>query len=274
LRDGVPPECPGAVWAYIALAANEGMRGDLEGAVRVIAEGADALREASDEPRGLSFLYSAAANFHNLLGDHDAARVDADLALESARRSQNPTATASAQFARAVAIMRDDPAGAARALDESVALGRMGTSGGLLGFALSRRAVLRASAHDIEGARRDIREAVKHSHDRGDRPMLAVALECAVAVLQRLGRDEAAAVLVGAISAGVATGSGEPQSGALVADLRVAEAIDRARAALGKEQFAAAESRGAALTLDETVGYVLSVLDVLDVLDVAEPAVR
>lgn len=268
LRDGVPPECPGAVWAYIALAANEAMRGNLEAAVRVIADGAAALRAASDEPRGLSFLYSAAANFHNLLGDYDAARVDADLALESARRTQNPTATASAQFARAVAIMRDDPAGAARALDESVALGRMGTSGGLLGFALSRRAVLRASAHDIEGARRDIREAVKHSHDRGDRPMLGTALECAVAVLERLGRDEAAVVLAGGIASGVTTGIARPLPGANVADLGVGEALDRARTALGEEQYAAAESRGAELTLDETVAYVLNVLDVV------EPAVR
>jgi hypothetical protein len=256
------------VWAYIALAANESMRGDLAAAVRVIADGATALREASDEPRGLSFLYSAAANFHNLMGDYDAARVDADLALESARRSQNPTATASAQFAKAVAIMRDDPAGAARALDESIALGRLGTSGGLLGFALSRRAVLRAGAHDVEGARRDIREAVKHSHDRGDRPMLAVALECAVAVLARLGRDEAAAVLAGAISGGVVTGVARPLPGAIVADLGLQEALDRARAALGEEQYAAAQARGAEITLDDTVAYVLNVLDVV------EPAVR
>ena len=36
LRDGVPPDCPGAVWAYIAIAANEGMSGDWAAAVRVI----------------------------------------------------------------------------------------------------------------------------------------------------------------------------------------------------------------------------------------------
>jgi hypothetical protein len=53
-----------------------------------------------------------------------------------------------------------------------------------------------------------------------------------------------------------------------VADLGVGEALDRARTALGEEQYAAAESRGAELTLDETVAYVLNVLDVV------EPAVR
>ncbi len=264
LRDGVPPDCPGAIWAYIALAANEAMRGDLPAAVRVIADADVALRAAGDAPRGLSFLYSAAANFHNLMQDHDAARADAELALESARRSQNPTATASAQFAMAVAIMRDDPAAASRALDESVDLGRLGTSGGLLGFALSRRAVLRAEAGDVDGARRDARDAVKHSHERGDRPMLTSALECSVAVLQRLGRDEAAAVLAGALAAGVTTGVAGPLTGGVVADLGVGDALDRIRGELGEQPFAAATARGAELTLDEVVVYVLSVLDVAE----------
>jgi predicted ATPase/class 3 adenylate cyclase len=262
LRDGVPPNCPGAVWAFIALAANEGMTGDWASAVRVIDDAVVALRAAGDSPRGLSFLYSAAANFHNLMGDYEAARVDADLALQSARRSQNPTATASAQFARAVALTRDDPQAAASALDESIELGRLGTSGGLLGFALARRAVLRAETGDHAGARRDAREAVKHGHERGDRPMLTSALECTLAVLHTLGHDEAAAVLAGALAAGVTTGIARPLTGGLVADLGVAAALTRVRDALGDEVFADATARGAAMSLDETVGYVFSVVDV------------
>jgi hypothetical protein len=207
-------------------------------------------------------LYSAAANFHNLLGDYEAAGVDADLALQSARRSQNPTATASAQFARAVALTRDDPSAAARALDESIELGRLGTSGGLLGFALSRRSVLRADAGDAAGARRDAREAVKHGHERGDRPMLTSALECCVAVLQALGRDEAAAVLAGALGAGVTSGVARPLTGGLFADLGVPEALEWAREALGGETYDGALAQGARMTLDETVAYVFSVLDV------------
>ena len=34
LRDGVPPNCPGAVWAFIARAASEGMAGDWDSAIR------------------------------------------------------------------------------------------------------------------------------------------------------------------------------------------------------------------------------------------------
>ena len=65
----------------------------------MIADAEVELRAAGDSPLGLSFLYSAAANFHNLVGDYEAAARDADLSLEAARRSRNPTATASAQFA-------------------------------------------------------------------------------------------------------------------------------------------------------------------------------
>ena len=92
------------------VAANEGMRGDWQGGDPGDHRRArPRCRAPADSPRGLSFLYSAAANFHNLLGDFDAAARDAELSLEAARRSQNPTATASAQFARAVALSRDDP---------------------------------------------------------------------------------------------------------------------------------------------------------------------
>jgi hypothetical protein len=262
LRDGVPAECPGAVWAFIALAANESMTGDFAAAIRTI-EGAEAvLTAAGDSPRGLSFLYSAAANFHNLMGEHDAARSDADLSLEAARRSKNPTATASAQFARAVALAHDDPLGAARALDESIELGRRGTSGGLLGFALARRSVLRADAGDFAGARRDAREAVRHGNERGDRPMLSSAMECSVAVLHAMGRDEAAAVLAGALLTGVTTGMPRSVTGGLVADLGVADALDEARAALGEDEYLTALGRGAELSLDETVAYLFNVLDV------------
>jgi predicted ATPase/class 3 adenylate cyclase len=262
LRDGVPADCPGAVWAFIAIAANESMTGDFAASIRTIEDAEVALTRAGDAPRGLSFLYSAAANFHNLMGDWEAARTDAERALEAARRSKNPTATASAQFARAVALAHENPLAAAQALDESIELGRRGTSGGLLGFALARRSVLRAEAGDFAGARRDAREAVKHGHERGDRPMLSSALECSVAVLHAMGRDEAAAVVAGALLAGVAMGMPRSVTGGLVADLGVAAALDEARAALGEEEYLEALERGAELSLDETVAYVFNVLDV------------
>jgi hypothetical protein len=77
-----------------------------------------------------------------------------------------------------------------------------------------------------------------------------------------MGHDEAAAVLAGALSAGVATGVSRPLTGGLVGDLNVAAALDGAEATLGDDAYRDATARGAAMTLDETVAYVFSVLDV------------
>ena len=38
LRDGVPADCPGAVWAFIAIAAGHSMDGDFAASIRVIEE--------------------------------------------------------------------------------------------------------------------------------------------------------------------------------------------------------------------------------------------
>ncbi len=77
-----------------------------------------------------------------------------------------------------------------------------------------------------------------------------------------MGRDEAAAVLAGALLRGVATGVPRSVTGGLVADLGVAGALDEARDALGEQAYLSALGRGAELSLDETVAYVFSVLDV------------
>ena len=124
--------------------------------------------------------------------------------------------------------------------------------------------MLRAEAGDLDGARLDARDAVKHSHERGDRPMLTSALEAAVAVLQQRGHDEAAAVLAGALAAGVTTGVARSLNEGILGDLDVGDALDRVQAELGAQQYAAAASRGGELNLDDTVAYVLSVLDVVE----------
>jgi hypothetical protein len=51
-------------------------------------------------------------------------------------------------------------------------------------------------------------------------------------------------------------------TGGLVADLGVAGALEESRAALGDDEYLTALGRGAELSLDEIVTYVLNVLDV------------
>ena len=206
LRDGVPADCPGAVWAFIAIAAGHSMSGDFAAAIRTIEEAEVALTAAGDAAAGLSFLYSAAANFHNLMGDRDAARSTPSVPLEAARRSKNPTAIASAQFAARsrsrTTIRRGGTAPSTRASRSVGAVRAVACSGSR--WPVGRCCGPMPATSPARVATR--REAVRHGHERGDRPMLSSALECSVAVLHAMGRDEAAALLAGALLAGVATG--------------------------------------------------------------------
>ena len=80
-----------------------------------------------------------------------------------------------------------------------------------------------------------------------------------------MGHDEAAAVLAGALAAGVTSGVARPLTGGLVADLGVAESLQRARGRPWVTRPTPTRRRsGATMTLDETVAYVFSVLDVAE----------
>jgi predicted ATPase/class 3 adenylate cyclase len=259
LRDGVPPGCAAALWAFITLASGKVMTGDVEGGVAVIHEADAALRAAGNEPTSLSMLHSAAANFHNMAGDAAGARVEAELSLQAAKRSRNPTALASAQFAVAVAVWREDRAAAARALDEAIRMAQTGVGGGLLGYALARRAVLRADRGDCPGAVRDIIDALRRASDRSDRPMLTTALECAMAVLEAVGRPEATLVLAGSLEDERNNWAGRSLDFGMASDLGMVPRVRRAIEACGPEAKAV-RLRGRALDVDDAVAYALAEL--------------
>jgi predicted ATPase len=270
LADGVPDHCPSAVLAYIVLVSEHMRSGDVSTAVAILDEAVAALRAAGNEPTGLSMLHAAAASFHTIRGDQVAARIEADLALEAARRSRNPSALASAQFSVALAMWAEDRVVAVRALDESIRLAQAGVAGGLLGYALGRRAVLRADRRDIVGAVRDVREAIRQAGDRGDHPMLTTAIECAMAVLEASGRPEATLVLAGSFQQMVTQWVGRTLDFGLVRDLDMVERVRRARGVLG-EASAAAQARGRTLDLDAAVAFARAELELLQAELAGEP---
>jgi len=256
LEHGVPDGCAAALWAFITLATGKLMTGDVEGATAVIADADVALRGAGNEPTSLSMLHSAAANFHNMAGDSAAARIEADLSLESAKRSRNPSALASAQFAVAVATWSDDRAASGRALDEAIRMGQTGIGGGGLGYALARRAVLRADRNDFAGSVRDLKYALSRATDRGDRPMLTIALECAMAVLAGAGHHEATLVLAGSLENERNQWAGRSLDFGMASDLELVERVRRAVDATG-EGAQPARARGRTLDVDDAVAYAL-----------------
>ena len=152
LRDGVPPDCPGAVWAYIASAANEGMRGDWQGAIRVITDARAALQSAGGSPRGLSFLYPRPPTSTTCWATSTRRRATPSFARRGAPVAEPDRDRQRAVRSRGGAQSRRSASGGC-ALDESITIGRLGTSGGLLGFALARRSVLRADKPAISPVR-------------------------------------------------------------------------------------------------------------------------
>jgi predicted ATPase/class 3 adenylate cyclase len=260
LVDGVPEHCPSAVLAFIVLVSEHMRSGDVETAVAILDDAVAALRAAGNEPTGLSMLHGAAASFHTIRGDQVGARVEAELALEAARRSRNPSALASAQFSVALAMWAEDRVVAVRALDDAIRLAQGGVAGGLLGYALGRRAVLRADRRDVAGAVRDVRDAIRQADDRGDHPMLTTAIECAMAVLEAADRPEATLVLAGSFQHMISEWVGRTLDFGLVNDLDMVERVRRARSALG-DAAAGAQARGRTLALEDAVAFARAELE-------------
>ena len=143
LRDGVPPDCPGAVWAYIAMAANEGMRGDWHGAIRVIADAEAALRSRRRMRREVSRSCTRRRPTSTTCWATSTQRArDAELSLEARAALAEPDRDRQrAVRARGRAQPRRSASGGRGARREHRPSVGSGTSGGLLGFALARRSV-------------------------------------------------------------------------------------------------------------------------------------
>lgn len=95
-------------------------------------------------------------------------------------------------------------------------------------------------------------ELIDHFHRTGSWAQQWTILRALVETLVRLGRDEPAAVLYGALAA---SGTAPPVVGADVA--RMADAVAVLRSRLGDDQFAALRGRGARMGDDEVIAHAL-----------------
>jgi hypothetical protein len=127
----------------------------------------------------------------------------------------------------------------------------------MFGIMLAIRAQLRLGAHDVEGARASIVEGLGRTGDVGDLPQLVTVCEYAVPVLVAAGSAHAAAVV-----AGFAIDSPYAPLGNMPPDVRPRrdDALGRARLELGEERYVAARERGAAMSADEAVVFVVDAL--------------
>jgi hypothetical protein len=105
-----------------------------------------------------------------------------------------------------------------------------------------------------------LREAIIRCVERGELPQLDGAFGYAVEILAELGHPEPVFVIVGAIRGGAL---GRLRQMTAPPDRRPAEALERARAALPKELRDQAAARGAAMSYDELVAWLVQELDAL-----------
>jgi len=242
---------------YVQLAYIASIEGDYGQVMDTLATALSLVDEHADlQDAALSrtTVLIATAGMQTIGGvDLDTVRVVAADALRSAHEAGHPTSIANALFACGLSTWRSDPDRAAPLLDESIALMRAGTNALVFPLILAVRALVATREGDDEGARAALREAVVSAHDRGDVPALVTTLEYGIQVWV-FGDAELAATVAGATSGALSAFSSLPYYEAAHRD----EALAIARAELGAAAYDLAAARGASMSLDELVAFVLS----------------
>jgi predicted ATPase/class 3 adenylate cyclase len=260
--DAPGPVSPAMGSAYSALGTSlinlgrgeEGVARDLEGVERL---------RGHDDPGiklHVSTLLSGAAMNLSMLGDAARARPYAEEALAVARAMHSPTAIALAQSALGRSLLENDPASAAAALEESVALGEAGSMDAIVVPTLWFLATARRALDDNVGAVPPLARAVELARDSGIDMMLVFLVESAMEMLVVGGRVEDAAVLLGALDADTVG----PLATAITGGLEsFAPAAEELRATSPPEVRAAAEARGAAMDSRAVLAFTLDALQAL-----------
>lgn len=263
LRDGLGNECRHPILVYTArlmTVPNEEAAAVLADARRVLdglaAAAPDFPRWREEEQKLLSLNASVA--FGN--GDIAAARTAADEHAAIARDLESGTALAMSAFLRGSTRLRDQPEVALAALEESIELTRAGAGGPAYGTALSLMARLRLHAGDVAGARANLFEAVEYARSV-QRSLLTIVLDQGAEFVASLGHAHAVPVLVGAAE------SRHTTTGIVswtLQDTPTRSAwLDPVRAELGSTRFDAAAARGATMSDDEAIAYLVDSLDSL-----------
>jgi ATP/maltotriose-dependent transcriptional regulator MalT len=254
LRDSLPADLPGVMLAYVTRAVVAMTQGEYETAFSIVAEGRASLR-GGEATAVAAMLHAVSAIAHNAAGDAVAARNEAEAGVAIARELRHSSALATALSALGQALLRDDPEASLAALEESQALVRSGATDVMFANTSVQIARLRAQVGDTAGGLGALRHAVAHASGAGDRVYLAGLLQYAVEILTQLGFSEPAAVIAGLVDAkgyhhfaGVEVGEWQG-------------ALDVARLQLGEGRYTEAVARGAAMTLDDAVEFILGTLD-------------
>jgi predicted ATPase/class 3 adenylate cyclase len=254
LREGLSADLPGVMLAYVTRAIVALTQGQYELAFATVDEGRRSL-EGGNASAVAAMLYAVAAIAHNAAGDSVVAREQAEAGVAIARELRHSSALATALSALGQSLLRDDPDASLAALEESQSLVRSGATDVMFANTSLQIARLRAQRGDTTGGLGALRDGIRHARDAGDRVYLAGLMQYAAEVFAGLGFPEPAAVVAGLVDAkgfhhfvGV-----EPEEWNAL--------LERARSDVGDARYAEAVARGAAMTLDDAVDFILETLD-------------
>jgi hypothetical protein len=199
-------------------------------------------------------MFHAAASYYAVdAGDYATARTEAESALDLARRTENPSAIASALLNVARSIEHDDPVRALDAFEQVLALGRAGAMQMILGLASVGVARLRSEKQERVAALEALYDAIGYAYYVGARPPVVEVIGVGVGILARVGEISTATVLAASLT-----------QDALLAinasahrDADLEQTFRTARASLGDEQCQRLVARGEAMSYEEVVEFAL-----------------
>jgi tetratricopeptide (TPR) repeat protein len=243
---------------HVLAASSHAQLGDLDGALRTYEEGLTNARELHpEEPHWTVSLQSARAMSLSAFGRFEEARVDGEEAVALARRVGNPTGLSLALFGLAWSFVESDPRQARAAFEESIALAEAGAIAGGLDAMLGLVAPLRFADGDVAGALDGLITTLTRTRESGERLSVLNTLDASLTVLAEIGEREVLAV-IGGIRAAETFG---PASAGMAGASRAGhEVVAEVRVALGDQAFDAATARGAAMSADEALGFLLAEL--------------
>jgi tetratricopeptide (TPR) repeat protein len=212
---------------------------------------------AADSPGIVAHAYYMRAVSQTSLGE-PGFRESAERCAEAAIESGSPTALAQADYARAITLAAGDPDRALELFDRSVERAESVGNRWIRAFALTESLWIRAQQGDVGRALAGYRDVVDTWYRGSDWANLWLSLRNVFAILESRGRDEAAAVLYGALeSEGVMESVPVEPSSADEFSLAVRRLTER----LGSNAFTDAVEHGRALGDDEVVRYTLRELE-------------
>ncbi len=248
----VEPTSLTATWATHALATTALYEGRLDDVLSLTGSW-PGLRDdpGEDYYRAMNSMLRVLA--HSYRGDAAAAATEAEGLLASAQESGNDTALAYAHYSWGETLLDRDPIAARSHLEESVAAARRIEGRAAEGVAMVSLASLHARLGDEQRAMELFADVVGHWRRLGDWTHQLTTLRNLVDLLVRVGADEPAAVLYGAVR------DAAPPSFGAEAE-RLDDAWAQLEERLGSETAADLADRGRQLRSPEVVDRALTIL--------------